>query len=76
MAYLKHLAVFALKLDRSFVRDMAASHEDAAIVALANALDLTVDAGCDIARGFHLGRPIAADGFAEWLASRAGRSVA
>jgi diguanylate cyclase (GGDEF)-like protein len=86
MAYLKHLAVDALKIDRSFVRDMADSHEDAAIVrsivALAHALDLEVvaegvatqrawfavrDAGCDVAQGFHLGRPMAAEGFATWL---------
>jgi diguanylate cyclase (GGDEF)-like protein len=95
MAYLKHLAVDALKIDRSFVRDMAESHEDAAIVrsivALAHALDLTVvaegvasqhawyavrDAGCDVAQGFHLGRPMAAEGFTEWLTAHgAGRSA-
>jgi diguanylate cyclase (GGDEF)-like protein len=93
MAYLKHLAVDALKIDRSFVRDMADSHEDAAIVrsivALAHALDLTVvaegvasqrawfavrDAGCDLAQGFQLGRPMAAEGFANWLAARTERS--
>jgi diguanylate cyclase (GGDEF)-like protein len=88
MAYLKHLAVDALKIDRSFVRDMADSHEDAAIVrsivALAHALDLEVvaegvatqrawfavrDAGCDVAQGFQLGRPMAAEGFTTWLAA-------
>jgi diguanylate cyclase (GGDEF)-like protein len=95
MAYLKHLAVDALKIDRSFVRDMADSHEDAAIVrsivALAHALELTVvaegvasqrawyavrDAGCDVAQGFELGRPMAADGFLAWLQEHAGRSSA
>ncbi|HWI73099.1 MAG TPA: EAL domain-containing protein [Baekduia sp.] len=93
MAYLKHLAVDALKIDRSFVRDMAESHEDAAIVrsivALAHALDLTVvaegvasqrawfavrDAGCDLAQGYQLGRPMPAAAFGEWLAARAGQS--
>jgi diguanylate cyclase (GGDEF)-like protein len=92
MAYLKHLAVDALKIDRSFVRDMAESHEDAAIVrsivALAHALDLTVvaegvassrawfavrDAGCDLAQGYQLGRPMAAGAFSDWLAARLGR---
>ncbi|HEY6758850.1 MAG TPA: EAL domain-containing protein [Baekduia sp.] len=88
MAYLKHLAVDTLKIDRSFVRDMADSHEDAAIVrsivALAHALDLQVvaegvaserawfaarDAGCDLAQGHHVGRPMAAEGFEAWLAA-------
>jgi diguanylate cyclase (GGDEF)-like protein len=92
MAYLKHLAVDALKIDRSFVRDMADAHEDAAIVrsivALAHALELDVvaegvatqrawyavrDAGCDVAQGFHLGRPMPAEAFAEWLARNADR---
>ncbi|WCB92678.1 putative signaling protein [Baekduia alba] len=94
MAYLKHLAVDALKIDRSFVRDMADSHEDAAIVrsivALAHALDLEVvaegvatqrawfaarDAGCDVAQGFHLGRPMAAEGFDAWLDEHVDRAV-
>jgi sensor c-di-GMP phosphodiesterase-like protein len=74
MAYLKHLAVDALKLDRSFVHDMAESHEDAAIVrsivALAHALELTV-----VAQGFELGRPMAAEGFAEWLTARGAASA-
>ena len=93
MAYLKHLAVDALKIDRSFVRDMADSHEDAAIVrsivALAHALDLEVvaegvatqrawfavrDAGCDVAQGFHLGRPMAAEGFTTWLDAQGAES--
>jgi diguanylate cyclase (GGDEF)-like protein len=92
MAYLKRLAVDALKIDRSFVRDMAEVHEDAAIVrsivALAHALDLEVvaegvatpsawfavrDAGCDVAQGFHLGRPMAAEGFESWLAAQTDR---
>jgi EAL domain-containing protein (putative c-di-GMP-specific phosphodiesterase class I) len=95
MAYLKHLAVDALKIDRSFVRDMAESHEDAAIVrsivALAHALDLKVvaegvasqrawfavrDAGCDLAQGYQLGRPMPVDTFGAWLATRAGQSAA
>jgi diguanylate cyclase (GGDEF)-like protein len=94
MAYLKHLAVDALKIDRSFVRDMAESPEDAAIVrsivALAHALDLTVvaegvassrawfavrDAGCDLAQGYQLGRPMPAGAFGEWLAARSGRAA-
>jgi diguanylate cyclase (GGDEF)-like protein len=94
MAYLKHLAVDALKIDRSFVRDMADSPEDAAIVrsivALAHALDLTVvaegvassrawfavrDAGCDLAQGYQIGRPMPIGAFAEWLAARSGRAA-
>ena len=94
MAYLKHLAVDALKIDRSFVRDMAESPEDAAIVrsivALAHALDLVVvaegvassrawfavrDAGCDLAQGYQLGRPMPETAFGEWLATRSGRAA-
>jgi diguanylate cyclase (GGDEF)-like protein len=94
MAYLKHLAVDALKIDRSFVRDMAESPEDAAIVrsivALAHALDLQVvaegvassrawfavrDAGCDLAQGYQLGRPMPAPAFDEWLTARTGRAA-
>ena len=89
MAHLKHLAVDALKIDRSFVHDMAQSQEDAAIVrsivALAHALDLEVvaegvasqeawfavrDAGCDLAQGFQVGRPMVAAGFTAWLAQQ------
>jgi diguanylate cyclase (GGDEF)-like protein len=95
LAYLKHLAVDTVKIDRAFVRDVAGSREDAAIVrsivALAHALDLTVvaegvasqaswhaarAAGCDIAQGFWLGRPLPAERFVEWLGEREVRRAA
>jgi EAL domain-containing protein (putative c-di-GMP-specific phosphodiesterase class I) len=84
-----------VKIDRAFVRDVAGSREDAAIVrsivALAHALDLTVvaegvasqaswhaarAAGCDIAQGFWLGRPLPAERFVEWLGEREVRRAA
>jgi EAL domain-containing protein (putative c-di-GMP-specific phosphodiesterase class I) len=61
------------------------------IVALAHALDLKVvaegvasqrawfavrDAGCDLAQGYQLGRPMPVDTFDAWLATRAGQSAA
>lgn len=34
-------------------------------------LDALIDAGCDIAQGFHLGRPMPEDALDAWLEARA-----
>jgi diguanylate cyclase (GGDEF)-like protein len=92
LSYLKHFPVDVLKIDRTFVRDLIAVPDDAAItaavIAMAHALELKVVAegvethehlaflrgqGCDEVQGHLVGRAVAADRFAEWLArGRAG----
>jgi EAL domain-containing protein (putative c-di-GMP-specific phosphodiesterase class I) len=79
LSYLQRLPVSELKIDRCFVRDVARSASDAAIVRatidMARTLGLRTVAegvedapglatlrelGCDLAQGFHLGRPMPA----------------
>jgi EAL domain-containing protein (putative c-di-GMP-specific phosphodiesterase class I) len=86
MTYLKEMLVAKIKIDKSFVTNMAESHSDAMIVRttveLGHNLGLKGVAegvesqvvwgklkalGCDDAQGYHMGRPMPADGFAEWL---------
>ena len=88
LAQLKHLPVRSLKIDQSFIMNMADSAEDANIVRsaieLGHSLNLTVvaegiespehlrqleDYGCDVAQGFHLGRPLPAEQIPGWLRS-------
>lgn len=86
MAYLQRLPVDELKIDRSFVQEMAAGSSGVALVrtaiALGHSLGLSVVAegiedahtaaelrnlGCDIAQGYHLGRPMPAEELDGWL---------
>jgi PAS domain S-box-containing protein/diguanylate cyclase (GGDEF)-like protein len=79
LAYLKSFAVDVVKIDRSFVIDIATDARDRAIVAavtsLGHALGLRVlaegieteaqrsclvELGCDLAQGYHFGRPMPA----------------
>jgi PAS domain S-box-containing protein/diguanylate cyclase (GGDEF)-like protein len=79
LAYLKSFAVNVVKIDRSFITDIASDERDRAIVAavtgLGHALGLRVlaegieteaqrdcvaELGCDLAQGFHFGRPVPA----------------
>jgi diguanylate cyclase (GGDEF)-like protein len=81
LAHLKRLPVDTIKIDKSFVLDMAHDEADEAIVRstieLAHNLGLRVVAegvesaaawlrlgalGCDLAQGFHLARPLPANG--------------
>ena len=93
LAYLQRLPVRQLKIDRSFVTQLAENESDAAIVRstieLGHSLALTVvaegvedeastallaEAGCDLAQGYHIARPMVGDEVAVWLAA-SGRSV-
>jgi EAL domain-containing protein (putative c-di-GMP-specific phosphodiesterase class I) len=90
LANLKRLPVDVIKVDKSFVRDMATEPADAAIVRstvdLAHNLGLRVvaegvesaaawlalrDLGCDLAQGYVLSRPLAADAVGRFVESRA-----
>jgi diguanylate cyclase (GGDEF)-like protein/PAS domain S-box-containing protein len=78
LAYLQRLPVDEIKIDKSFVMNLATVDEDAIIVRstvdLAHSLGLTVvaegvededglkalvECECDLAQGYHLGRPVA-----------------
>ena len=86
LTYLKRIPVHEVKIDRSFVMDMAAHPEDATIVrsivdlghnlglhVVAEGVenqadyDLLVAAGCDMAQGYFISRPLPADKFNSWL---------
>ena len=88
LAYLRRLPIFALKIDRTFVKDMLHDNQDAVIVrstiGLAHNLDLLVVAegvedaatlamlegmDCDIAQGYYLSKPLAAEAVLNWLDS-------
>jgi diguanylate cyclase (GGDEF)-like protein len=87
LAHLSRLPVEELKIDRSFVMQMAEDAGDSAIVrstiSLAhelglrivaegvedqNTLDLLERLGADVAQGYHLSRPLPAEGLVQWLA--------
>ncbi len=89
LSHLRRLPISALKIDRTFVRDLVRNPQDAIIVrstiGLAHSLGLRVVAegveeqntlvvlaemGCDLAQGFHLGRPQPWETLEPWLAAR------
>jgi len=91
LSYLKRFEVDKLKIDQSFIRDLATDPEDAAIVRaivqMAHSLGLRTIAegvetqplldhlrlnGCDEAQGYFYARPMPADEFRAFLASRVG----
>ncbi|THF63872.1 EAL domain-containing protein [Pseudothauera nasutitermitis] len=84
LAYLKRFSIDKLKIDRSFVKDLADDRNDlaiaAAIVAVARALDISVQAegveteaqlgllhelGCGVFQGYLCSPPLPADAFRE-----------
>jgi EAL domain-containing protein (putative c-di-GMP-specific phosphodiesterase class I) len=90
LAYLSNLPVDEVKIDRSFVMDMAVDQRLAKIVtsttSLVHSLGLVVvaegvenrgtwellqEAGCDIAQGYYLGRPMTFTDLSAWLSSGA-----
>jgi diguanylate cyclase (GGDEF)-like protein len=90
LAYLRLMPVHEVKIDRSFVTNLASESGDEAIVrtivSLAGSLELDVVAegvedeatwqmlrelGCTYLQGYHLSRPLPADVFRRWAATRA-----
>ncbi len=89
LAYLQHLPVDEVKIDKSFVQRMSATatRESAivrSIIELGHNLELAVvaegvedeaawarldAAGCDVAQGYYLSRPLAVSDLTAWLAS-------
>ena len=69
-AHLEAVPVDKLKIDRSLINRISNSHDDSPIVSstiiLAKRMALKV-AGCDIAQGYHLGRPMPAEKIPEFL---------
>ena len=92
---LRQLPFNELKIDRSFVQDVAVDAEARTLVQTmasmgrnlgmtivaegvetAENLDVLPELGCALAQGYHLGRPMAADNFLEWLQQRPCRRMA
>ncbi len=90
LAYLKRFPIDKLKIDKAFVRDIPDDNNDlaivSAIIAMAHALDLRVqaegveteaqmeflrDIGCEYAQGYLFGRALPSEDFALLLAERA-----
>jgi diguanylate cyclase (GGDEF)-like protein len=88
LTYLRRLPARALKIDKSFVRDILDDQEDLAIVkgvvtlagnfgrqVITEGLETTehglplLEIGCDVAHGYGIAHPMAADALPEWAAN-------
>lgn len=86
LAYLKRLPVQEIKIDRTFIKDMAQQQDDQVIVTttlqMGHNLGLRVvaegiedettlnflrDAGCDLAQGYYIAKPMPFGDFVDWL---------